>query len=79
MKVLTVYAHPNPNSFTHALLEEFTRGLADAGHEADVLDLYAAGLDSAQILEELPDLEIEDLAAVGQYACKSADVHDLEA
>lgn len=45
MKVLTVYAHPNPNSFTHALLEEFTRGLADGGHEADVLDLYALKFD----------------------------------
>ena len=45
MKVLTVYAHPNPNSFSHALLEDFTRGLADAGHEADVLDLYALKFD----------------------------------
>lgn len=45
MKVLTVYAHPNPNSFSHALLEEFTRGLGDAGHEADVLDLYALKFD----------------------------------
>jgi NAD(P)H dehydrogenase (quinone) len=45
MKVLTVYAHPNPNSFSHALLEEFTRGLADASHEGDVLDLYALKFD----------------------------------
>jgi uncharacterized protein (DUF433 family) len=29
----------------------------------DVLDLFAAGLTSEQILEELPDLEIEDLKA----------------
>lgn len=34
----------------------------------DVLDLYAAGLDSKQILEEMPDLEIEDLQACLQYA-----------
>ena len=34
----------------------------------DVLDLYAAGLSSEQILEEMPDLEPEDLKAALQYA-----------
>jgi uncharacterized protein (DUF433 family) len=29
----------------------------------DVLDLFAAGLSSEQILAEMPDLEIEDLKA----------------
>lgn len=41
MRVLTVYAHPNPASFCHALLERFTEGLGDAGHESEVVDLYA--------------------------------------
>ncbi len=41
MKVLTVYANPNPKSFCHAILEQFTRGLADAGHACEVVDLYA--------------------------------------
>ena len=36
----------------------------------DVLDLYAAGLDSAQIIEEMPDLELEDLQACLQYASR---------
>jgi len=27
MNVLTVYAHPNPKSFCHAILEQFTLGL----------------------------------------------------
>lgn len=31
MRVLTVYAHPNPKSFCHAILEQFTKGLAEAG------------------------------------------------
>lgn len=35
---------------------------------SDVLDLYAAGLSSEQILEEMPDLEAEDLQACLQYA-----------
>ena len=34
----------------------------------DVLDLYAAGLDAGQILDEMPDLVKEDLQAVLQYA-----------
>ena len=32
MKVLTVYAHPNPKSFCHAILQQFAKGLEDAGH-----------------------------------------------
>ena len=41
MKILTVYAHSNPKSFCHAILEKFSAGLKDAGHENDVVDLYA--------------------------------------
>jgi len=39
----------------------------------DVLELQAAGLNSAQILEELPDLMMEDLQAVAQYAIRRLD------
>jgi NAD(P)H dehydrogenase (quinone) len=45
MRVLVVYAHPNPKSFTHAVLEEVERGLADGGHSFEVIDLYAIGFD----------------------------------
>ncbi|HEX8633802.1 MAG TPA: DUF433 domain-containing protein [Pyrinomonadaceae bacterium] len=34
----------------------------------DVLDLFAAGLSSEQILEEMPDLEMDDLRAVHLYS-----------
>ena len=34
MKVLTVYAHPDPHSFCHGVLERFTAGLREAGHES---------------------------------------------
>lgn len=37
---------------------------------SDVLDLYAAGLSSDQILAELPDLEKEDLQACLQYVSR---------
>jgi NAD(P)H dehydrogenase (quinone) len=45
MKVLTVYANPNPRSFCHAILEQFSRGLKDAGHTNEVVDLYAIKFD----------------------------------
>ena len=36
----------------------------------DVLDLFAAGLNAEQILEEMPDLEAEDLQAALQYSAR---------
>ena len=45
MKVLIVYAHPNPKSFNHAVLEEFTKGLKDSGHTYEVVDLHAIKFD----------------------------------
>ena len=39
----------------------------------DVLDLFAAGLSAEQVLEEMPDLEMEDLKAVLTYAARRLD------
>lgn len=39
----------------------------------DVLDLYAAGLTTQQVLEEMPDLEYEDLQAALVYAARKLD------
>lgn len=40
MKVLIIFAHPNPLSFTKAVLDNFVRGLKEAGHQFEVVDLY---------------------------------------
>jgi len=40
---------------------------------SDVLDLFAAGLSSAQILEEMPDLEAGDLEACLRFASRWLD------
>ena len=40
---------------------------------SDILELYSAGLTVEQILEEMPDLEIEDLKAALLYASKKLD------
>jgi NAD(P)H dehydrogenase (quinone) len=45
MKVLTVYAHENPRSFCHGVLEQFTAGLTDAGHTSEIVDLHAINFD----------------------------------
>lgn len=39
----------------------------------DVLDLLAAGLSQEQVLEELPDLELEDISAALLYASRQLD------
>lgn len=54
MKVLVVYAHPNPQSFNHAVLESFTKGLKDGGHTVEVVDLHA--------IKFHPALKLEDFA-----------------
>lgn len=43
MKVLTVYAHHNPRSFCHAVLERFNAGLTEHGHTNEIVDLHAIG------------------------------------
>lgn len=40
---------------------------------SDVLDLYAAGLSSSEILDEMPDLEADDLRAALLYAARRLD------
>jgi NAD(P)H dehydrogenase (quinone) len=40
-KTLIVYAHPNPKSFNHAIVETATAALQAAGHEVRMRDLYA--------------------------------------
>jgi NAD(P)H dehydrogenase (quinone) len=69
MRVLTVYAHPNPRSFCHAVLEEFTQGLRDGGHQPDVLDLYGMRFDPVFTDADMatwlhPDMPPEILAAM---------------
>ena len=40
---------------------------------SDVLDLFGAGLSAEQILDEMPDLEMDDLLAALQYAARKLD------
>jgi len=41
MKHLIVYAHPNPESLNHSILDTTVNTLKKNGHEVVVRDLYA--------------------------------------
>ena len=45
MRVLYLYCHPLVDSFHAAIRDEALAGLKAAGHEVDLLDLYAEGFD----------------------------------
>jgi uncharacterized protein (DUF433 family) len=40
---------------------------------SDVLDLFASGLTAAEILDEMPDLEAQDLEACLRFASRYLD------
>jgi NAD(P)H dehydrogenase (quinone) len=63
MKVLTIYAHNNPRSFCHGLLEHFTEGLRDAGHTSEVIDLYAIKFDPVFRDRDVPSYTAGDIPA----------------
>ena len=47
MRVLVVLAHPNDDSFNHAIASSALASLTEAGHDAQLLDLYALGSKAA--------------------------------
>jgi NAD(P)H dehydrogenase (quinone) len=49
--VLVVYCHPNPASFTHAVLEAIREGLGSRC-DVEVVDLYAEGFEPALVVNE---------------------------
>ncbi len=71
MRVLIVYAHPNPSSFNHAILEHCSLGLQEAGHDVRVKDLYAENFD--------PVLRADELAALQSGQIPDKIRHEQEA
>ena len=61
MHVLTIYAHSNPKSFCHAVLDQFTAGLREAGHSIEVVDLYAIGFDPVHRQRDTPSWLTESI------------------
>jgi putative NADPH-quinone reductase len=52
MRVLVVYAHPDPESFVGAARDRALAALATAGHDVRHTDLYAEGFEPAMSAEE---------------------------
>ena len=52
MRVVVVLAHPDPNSFNHAIASTACTALTSAGHDVTMLDLYAEEFRSAMSLDE---------------------------
>ncbi len=52
MKAAVILAHPNPDSFARELARRAHAGLLAAGHEAELVDLYAIGFSAAMSPDE---------------------------
>ncbi|KEQ24240.1 NAD(P)H oxidoreductase [Paenibacillus tyrfis] len=55
MKILTVVSHPRVNSLTFSVADRFLQGLADAGHETEMLDLHRRGFNPVLWEADEPD------------------------
>lgn len=53
MRVLLLYCHPRLQSFVGALYADAVEALSEAGHEVDVLDLYADNFDPVLRADEV--------------------------
>jgi putative NADPH-quinone reductase len=57
--------HPDPTSLCHTVLQQFARGLEDAGHTNAIVDLYAIGFNLALTNRDfpnwLPDENVSDI------------------
>lgn len=74
MKVLVVFDHPRRHSFSGAVLDAFLEGLAEAGHEAEVADLYAEGFDPRMPLADEPDWDDDDKVYSGAVLAEQARI-----
>ncbi|GAB2715965.1 NAD(P)H oxidoreductase [Paenibacillus thermoaerophilus] len=55
MKVLTIVSHPRRESLTFSIADRFVQGLADAGHEVEIADLYGEEFDPRVFEKDEPD------------------------
>ncbi|MEK5259807.1 NAD(P)H oxidoreductase [Paenibacillus sp. FSL L8-0663] len=60
MKVLTVVSHPRKDSLTFKVADRFVQGLADAGHDYEILDLHGISFDPILKGVDEPDLTVAE-------------------
>ncbi len=71
MRVLVIHCHPDPESFNRVLCDTAIASLMSAGHNVDLIDLYADGFDARlsaaeRAVYETPDPILDPL--VRKYA-----------
>src|SRR5437870_3871516 len=52
MRAVLIVAHPDPDSYTHAIARRVVQGLTAGGHQVTVHDLYAEGFAAAMSYDE---------------------------
>ncbi|MEC1507236.1 NAD(P)H-dependent oxidoreductase [Bacillus haynesii] len=52
MQTAVIYAHPNPNSFNGAILNQVIKALEEGKHSYDVIDLYKDRFDPVLLFDE---------------------------
>ncbi|MEC4568754.1 NAD(P)H oxidoreductase [Paenibacillus sp. CMAA1739] len=60
MKVLSVVSHPRKDSLTFKVAGRFVQGLADAGHDYEILDLHGIGFDPVLKGVDEPDWSVAE-------------------
>lgn len=68
MRILVVYCHPDPESFTAAVKDEAMRALAAAGHDARLVDLYGERFDPVMTREQRAAYHTRDANRAGVEA-----------
>jgi len=63
VKISLILAHPNPNSFNHAIAQTAMRTLQESGHQVAFHDLYAEGFDPLLPAAEIPDEALDPCIA----------------
>ena len=63
MRILVVFAHPKRDSFTGRILDSFVAGLEQAGHVAEVADLYSEGFQPLLVPEDYAQWEDRPMPA----------------
>ena len=57
MNYLIIYAHPNPGSFNHAIMETITEELRHNGKGVKIRDLYQMGFNSVLKSEDFANMQ----------------------
>ncbi len=80
MRNLIIYAHPNPKSFNHAILDTTVQSLQETGYEVMIRDLYAMKFDpvlKSSDFEALQSGKIQSEIRTEQDYIAGADVLTL--